>query len=831
MTDRLPASSHIKPIQYYLRIFPQISENKFYARCMISIEILNETTNSNSIILNGSDLHISNIKLFGWNENKLVEKKYLNTSYNKQLEQIRFDFESLPDKFGLLVIKYHGLITTNLTGFYRSTGGTRTDDQVILSTHFEPRYARKCFPCFDEPEFKARFKLEIVAGANQTVLTNTDLEEIRSIDAKTNLHIFEPTPLMSTYLVAFYIGDPTTYIEAYTSDYIRVRVHMNKFSDGDGQLALETVTKCMNFMTDYFDYSYPINKLDLISVPEFGGGAMENWGLIIFKERFLIRNPTMSASDHLEIMYVVCHEVAHQWFGNLVTMKWWTYLWLKESFATWMGWLAVEHIDPARFKLSEQIFKRNILSALEDDSIQNSHPIEINEITHQSGIDELFDTISYDKGAAIITMLANYIGHDTFKHGLQIYIKTHAYKNTTTSDLWDCLEQARIKDDSPHISEIMHNWIHKQNYPLIKIKYHTETHLKIQQEVFGFQLTNHTIWYVPLISNCLVLDKSKCIIPKTDIHSKINSNASGFYRVYYDTHIMNYLIENRLDQMSCLDTASMISDLYHFLRIGKIKFDYYLDVTNKILDRLDSISNVLWKVIYSNYDDFRVRIRNDILLFKYNQMLKPYIETGSDFLVFGLGCKMNFEPCISKAVDLFNKFKYAMMKHHQLKTDFMEMIDMIFKIGIQLDWDFVLGILYSDVDSDKQFHGSIINCLGLVNDSAKYIFSLDLFKTPKIKLQDKSKLFAVAGKNRFQNYLLWPYIRDNWKSISEIFPPQHLRHVIGSMQYIIGTPQLVLEIKNFFGNGITDINKFRLTLARTIEFIQLNHRFNSSMCK
>src|SRR5579863_661665 len=214
MTDRLPASSHIKPIQYYLRIFPQISENKFYARCMISIEILNETTNSNSIILNGSDLHISNIKLFGWNENKLVEKKYLNTSYNKQLEQIRFDFESLPDKFGLLVIKYHGLITTNLTGFYRSTGGTRTDDQVILSTHFEPRYARKCFPCFDEPEIKARFKLEIVAGANQTVLTNTDLEEIRNIDAKTNLHIFEPTPLMSTYLVAFYIGDPTTYFEA-----------------------------------------------------------------------------------------------------------------------------------------------------------------------------------------------------------------------------------------------------------------------------------------------------------------------------------------------------------------------------------------------------------------------------------------------------------------------------------------------------------------------------------------------------------------------------------------------------------------------------------------
>ena len=590
MADRLP--THIKPIQYHLKIIPEgPSYDKFYARCIIGIEILNN--DFKYIILNGSNLDISKVKLIGPNG------KHLNTSitHDSSIDQIRFDFESMPEKVAVLVIKYTGIISTELNGFYKS----EQDGHIIMSTQFEPIYARKCFPCFDEPAFKATFKLEIVAPADRLVLSNTNIEEIIVFDSRNNLYKFESTPIMSTYLVAFYIGE-ADYVEASTTDNVQIRVwtHTDK---SYSELALDTAVKCMNFMVDYFDVAYPLDKLDLICVPEFSAGAMENWGLIIFREKYLVADPTVCTDDQLEIIYTICHEIAHQWFGNLVTMEWWSCLWLNESFATWMGWLVVEHIRPD-YKLIEQVFRRNFVSALDDDAVQNSHPIEVN-IVKQSSIDEIFDAISYDKGSAIITMLANYVGPDDFKNSIRLYIKTHSYGNTTTTDLWDSLEKISGKN----ISGMMHNWINKQNYPLVVIKSHGPNHLKIKQKVFTFGNTDtDTIWSIPLTDD-IILDQKKIIIPKSLIQTKINSNATGFYRIHYDTSILDHLIQNRSRDLSELDIISILSDMYYILKAGRINFSYYLEYLDKIL-LISKDAKMLWQMIRTNYNDFKLVVGN-----------------------------------------------------------------------------------------------------------------------------------------------------------------------------------------------------------------------------
>lgn len=847
-SDQNKLCTKIKPIQYHLKIFPNILENIFHARCIISLEISNPDNDLTQIVLNGSGLNIRSVKLVGYDykKNKFIKTRYISTYIDTLDDQLIFEFDFIPDVIGMLIIKYSGQIRSDLTGLYKS----ETNNQTIISTQFQPCHARKCFPCFDEPNFKAKFKIEIKAKNDQLVLSNTDIEEIDVIDSEYSLYKFEITPLMSTYLVAFYIGY-ATFIESHTETgstnptnptsptSLRIRIYTNSNPELSA-LALSTATTCMNFMTDYFDTPYPLNKLDLITVPEFIGGAMENWGLIFFREKYLVDDPHMSVADRLELLYVICHEIAHQWFGNLVTMKSWSYLWLNESFATWMGWLAVEHINPS-YKQSEFIFKRNILSALEDDSIRNSHPVEF-DIVNPSNINEIFDTISYDKGSAILAMLANYVGHETFKAGIRLYIKRHSYQNTTTFDFSSALEHVSGID----IQKIMSNWINQQNYPIVTLSYHTPTHLKIKQEVFCLsepepetETEIQTIWHIPL-TQTFMLDQAECIVSRSDINTQINPGTTGFYRIHYDSDIMDFIITSRLNYMSDLDIASMISNMYHVLKADHIKFDYYLDRIGQILSK-SLKSDFVWSIVHSNYSDFKLIVKNPILLHKFDSMLCTHIADFKSDIVFGLGCKMNIPSCIARAIDIFNNFK-SVYKNN--KSDRPNELHLAMAVGIHHDWDFVLELINSGEEkmrpasfpsplekrgslffsTDTHFKMVALNCAGLVSDPVKYISVLDLFKTNKVKLQNKPELFAVAGKNRFQNHLLWPYIKSNWNQIRQMFGPQQLCVIIGSIQYVCGTLELVTDIKNFFVTN--DPGKFTLTLGRTIELMQINHQFN-----
>jgi len=814
---RLP--QHITPLEYHIRIEPiGPLYDKFKGKCII---LFKQSSNLNYIILNEVNLNVSNVKLISFHNNNIIQHKLISTTYDKPVEQIKFEFDSLPQNIGGILIEYDGIINTDLSGFYKCT----QKDKLIMVTQFEPVYARRLCPCFDEPHFKSIFKLQIIAENNKLVLSNTDIETVTNYNSTNMLYTFKPTPKMSIYLLAFYIGH-ADYIEGMTNN-IRIRIYTPE-DKSYSKLALKTTIKCLEFMIEYFNVPYPLDKLDLISVPKFSADAMENWGLIIFREQALICYPFIKANDVVNIIVTVCHELAHQWFGNLVTMEWWSELWLNESFATWMSYVAVHHIYPS-LNINTQFFNDNYISALRADSIIGSHPIKV-DVRDPSLITEIFDIISYSKGSSIIKMLVDYVGEDNFKDAVRLYMKKYKYGNTVTEYLWDCVSVITKKN----IPKLMYDWINKKNYPLVMIDPYDKHHLQITQIPFTYQNNNYNdnntdgLWIIPLSTNFL-LKKKQIIFPQSQFTKNIDSNAFGFYLIFYHKDVLNRLLQNKLIKLNEFDIANMLSDLYFLLKTNHITYQYYLDYMDKLLS-ICKFSELLCNIVQNNYVDFKLIVKNDNLIKQQKNILIKYIEP-VDFIIKGddnistilfktsvlnFGCKLGIDKHINYCVELFNLF---MNKNEMIINP--NIVNTVFRIGLGKSngFDFLMDLLYKN----KKYEADILNCLGLVEDEDKYNRVLDLFKDDKIGEQNRLRIFSVAGSNVKLNHLLFPYIKNNWDLIYGKFKYIRMDRIIYSMKYLIGTPELVNDIKTFFAPK--DKHGMEMAYNGMLELIQINYEF------
>ena len=817
MSYRLP--THIIPVKYIIRIITEKPlYNKFIGKCIIIFKILDP--NLNYIILNGKEIFISDVKLASITNDNITYHKHKLTTYIHDFEQIQFDFETMPNQMGALIIEYEGNISSKLNGLYKCM----QDDKLIILTQFEPTYARLCFPCFDEPYFKAIFKLEIVAESDKLVLSNTDIESVVNYkDDKT--HIFKETPIMSTYLVAFYIGH-ANYIENYTKDNIRIRIYSPKKKEYS-ELALEVAVKCMDFLTTYFNKPYPLNKLDLISVPKFSSDAMENWGLVTFREKTLLCEPFMSLNDRIYVIIVICHELAHQWFGNLVTMSWWDDLWLNESFASWAEYYIIKKLYP-ELNINNRFMYDRYVPALIADSIMTTHPIKC-EVNTTSQINDIFSTITYSKGASIIKMLVTHIGEANFQKSMQLYIKKHAYKNATSDDLWNCINFIT----NENISNMMHSWINNKNFPLVIVNLYDSKHLKFTQSTFTYKNNeSNNLWIVPL-NHDVTLQNKHNIILKSKFKSKIDNNNFGFYNIFYCEEVFNELIQQK--QLTDLDITNMLVDLYFFLKSNRITFNYYLEYINKIL-QISKQTELLYNIIQLIYNDFKMIIKNDIMIKKYEQLLVEHIKDINKIYVkdddvntrlmkisvLNLGTILNIESHVNYCIDLFNKFFDAYMNKKEYTTIIdVNIISTVFRVAIEkLDkFDFLFDLLHEN----ENYEDYIISNLGLTQNKIKYIIFLDLFK-----IKNKSIIFKNAGSNKNLNYLLWPYIKDNWDLIFDTFNNiGKLDDIILSMGYLIGNINLVSDIEMFF--KIKNKNGIEFAYNKLIEIIKINYEFNINL--
>lgn len=504
-------------------------------------------------------------------------------SYDDKAQRvtISFDDEIPASSDGVaLVVDFDGIMNDEMAGFYRSRykpvvpalpSVPRDDDwHYMLSTQFESCDARRAFPCLDEPNLKATFDFQIEVPVDQTALSNMPVSGTEPTRNGWHLVSFDTTPRMSTYLLAWAVGD-FAYVEAHTDRRYKgrqlpVRVYTTRGLEEQGRWALQHAPKIIDFFSQIFKIDYPLPKADLLAVHEFTHGAMENWGLITYRTtQLLFDEKTSDARFKNAVAYVVAHELAHQWFGNLVTMDWWDELWLNEGFATWVGWHAVDYIHP-EWQVWAQFVNEGMEAAFRLDGIRSSHPIQV-PVRDALDINQIFDSISYLKGCSAIRMLANHLGVETFLGGVSNYLKAHMYGNARTKALWDALSEASGQD----VGALMGPWISKVGHPVLTV---TEEPGQIIVSQSRFLSTGDvkgdedaTVWWVPLglagkKGHSGVTDESltkkRETIGDVDLDFyKLNSGATGFYRVNYSPDRLVKLA-TQLDRLSTEDRIALI---------------------------------------------------------------------------------------------------------------------------------------------------------------------------------------------------------------------------------------------------------------------------------
>lgn len=515
-----------------------------------------------------------------------------------------------------IVMQFNGTITDPMNGMYPCNFTHDGKQKQLIATQFESHHAREVFPCIDEPEAKAIFDLAIItpSSTSETIIANTPVRSTLVEDAITTT-IFETSPIMSTYLLAFVYGE-IKHKQSKTKNGTLVRAFATPDQVQYTDFALDVAVKCLEFYEDYFAIPFPLPKIDMIALPDFASGAMENWGLVTYREQCMIVDPkNTSLPTKQYVAMVVAHELAHQWFGNLVTMRWWTDLWLNEGFASWIEYLAVDHIFPewdmwTQFVVDEQ------QSAMKLDALDNTHSIEV-PINHPDEIRSIFDAISYNKGASVIHMLHGYLGADMFRDGLRHYLKRHAYGNTVTTDLWQAFEEIAKKP----VKTFMHAWTSQPGFPIVTYSNNNIETSLVQERYFLHKPAKHTQahWPIPILSDNNAPDSfiSSSVTFSAALPTKINQGQNGFYRTVYDSGSIAAFAAGMSDY-SALDRLGLLSDSFEASKAG------YLPLTNSLQllqSYADENNSAVWDIIAGNLGEIR-RVMDDQTVREYMQ---PFI--------------------------------------------------------------------------------------------------------------------------------------------------------------------------------------------------------------
>lgn len=545
---RLP--KNVIPREYEITLQPDLDNFTFSGLEVIHISILQKTK---ILTLHSKEIEIETVR---------IGEMFGRVSYNEKSETATFSFpQFIPKGKVRLTLVFKGILNDKMRGFYRSKYSVSGKEHHMATSQLEATDARRAFPCFDEPAQKAVFHVSLVVPKGKTAISNTLPVSVAEHEAGLEIVKFSPTPKMSTYLLAFIVGD-FEHIQSKTKNGVLVRVFTTPGKKHQAKFALDCAVKTLEFYEKYFDIPYPLPVLDMIAIPDFTSGAMENWGAITYRESaLLVDEDHSSISNKQWVALVIAHEIAHQWFGNLVTMEWWTHLWLNEGFASYIEYLAVDELFP-KWDIWTQFSTNELGTALRLDALLHTHPIEI-PVHHPDEIGEIFDEVSYSKGASVIRMLAGYLGEKDFRDGLRHYLKKHSYKNTETVHLWQAFEKVSGKK----VARMMHNWTSKPGYPVVKA-----------QKINGKVSFSQSRFFSSPISAKKAQDprhggasKTKWEIPIILKKNKVNFGETGFYRTAYSKELLEKLkhpVESKI--FSSRDRLGIIRDLFALAESGTI---------------------------------------------------------------------------------------------------------------------------------------------------------------------------------------------------------------------------------------------------------------------
>ena len=616
----------VRPVRYDLALTPDLEAFTFEGQVSIDVEILEPTSR---IVLNCAEIDVKSCSLSTADGG---EREAGGIEYDEDEETVAFDFGGeLAPGAARLDIAFTGELNDRLRGFYRSSyAGADGRERVMATTQFESTDARRAFPCWDEPSLKATFEVTLTIPAELVAVSNMPIVSEEAGDGVKTVR-FAESPIMSTYLLAFVVGDLKS-VERRADSGTLIRVWATSGKEEQGLYALETSIKLLDYFNDYFGIPFPLPKLDHLAIPDFAAGAMENWGAITYREVALLVDEQNSSMVTRQIVAaIISHEMAHMWFGDLVTMAWWNDLWLNESFASWMGDKAVDALFP-EWEMWTQFVTSDTNTALSLDGLKSSHPIE-QEVNNPAEIGELFDAISYSKGGSVLRMLENFLGAETFRRGLHDYLTKNAYANARTVDLWNALGEA----SGQPVAEVMDSWVKQTGYPVLDVLVDrgedgVEVGLSqrrfVYEDIEGGAEDDPTLWHVPFsVRSASVEEPATELVSETeaavrvatesqDEWVKVNPSQTGFYRVRYEREEIERLIDPIRDlELPPIDRLGIQNDAYALARAGHVPATDFLRVAEAYANETDAsvcgdlasnlggIDRLLWDAPY--YDRFR----------------------------------------------------------------------------------------------------------------------------------------------------------------------------------------------------------------------------------
>ncbi len=839
---RLPR--HVLPQRYEVTLEPHLQQATFDGRVIISVNV---TAPTRLIVLNAIELEITGAFIDGhavvWSLETDDERLFLELDHEQ------------PAGTAYIDLTFRGTLNDKLRGFYRST---YTDSQgqqhVVATTQMQSTDCRRAFPCFDEPDFKAVFAITLITEPENLAISNgPEISRISVLGtdgsgAEVNkvAVAFADTMPMSSYLVAFVVGplEATAPIDVggvpLRIVHVPGKAHLTAFG-------LDVGAKSLQWFVNYYGIPYPDAKIDMVALPDFAAGAMENVGCITYRESLLLVDPeTSTQMEQQNVADVVSHELAHMWFGDLVTMKWWNGIWLNEAFATFMEVAAVDEYRPDWTRWTNFSLERSV--AFETDSLENTRSVEF-EVRSPQDCEGMFDVLTYQKGGALLRMLEQYLGAERFRAGIRHYLGRHAYGNTETSDLWDAIEEAVAHDGGEPVRALMDSWIWQPGYPLINASIQTHESratLVLEQQRFSFHDVADTAasaqrWLIPIQIRVgrnetkHLLDQTTLRIPLEDDSSPIvvNSGGHGFYRVAYDTVLLQRLDRRALSTLATIERYALVDDSWNAVVAGRLPAADFLTFLAAFDDEREY---AVWQVMAQSlracgrliegaaYRAFQERVRSLTLPVLTSIGWDPApaeedLRSKLRGLLIGLlaisgGDSEARERCRL----LFTAYRTDPRTVHPEVA--AAAISVLAATGDEKDFDTLVECYRTGQTPQERLR--FLYALSEFDDPQILRRTCEFALSDEVKSQDAPFVLARCLTSRSHGSMAWAFIKDMWDRALATFPSNTIIRLVDPVKYL-NTPTLLRDVHEFFvAHPIPQA-------AKTLEQILERHEVNTRL--
>ena len=771
----------VVPTDYSIRIVPKIDQFTFTGTETVRLNVRSPV---HQLVLNTLELKIEAASVDG----KDLPASAIKTDKEKELLMLTLPLK-LAQGGHTLALRFSGKINQQGQGLfymrYQEQGSGAP--KVMLGTQFEATDARRFFPCWDEPVFRARFQLSAVVPENWLAVSNMPIESERKITEGKEVR-FAATPPMSSYLNVLVAGE-LDLIEA-RSDSTQVRVIATKGKAELGRYALEATAQILQYYNDYFGVPYPLPKLDQIALPGGFGGAMENWGGITYYESALLFDPKNSSTETKQNIYeVIAHEVAHMWFGDLVTMAWWDNLWLNEGFASWMGTKCTAHFNPQwevwlRRNLPRDPTRRIGIAkeqAMESDARSTTHAIQ-QHIATEAEANSAFDDITYKKGLSFLRMLESFLGEDVFRDGIRRYIAAHEYSNTTTADLWNALSEASKKP----VGDIAAGWTEQPGFPVVTVKRETDGKVRLTQKRFTVNFKNAPPleWKIPLTylvigqtpATLLMTGKTEILenIP-ADRAVKLNVRGAGNYRVEYDETSWSLLLQ-AVPTLGVEDRVNLLSDAWALVQADRAPASRYFQLVEKLpasteIAEREQIINVLAFINgllagnperekFQRYARSLLRPTFEILGWEPKQAEPSTAANLRASLISALG-DLNDPEIIAGCRERFEKY---LANPASLAPDLRPAVfAVVCRYADEKTWTKLhqLGLTTTSIEEKQNYY----NALGCVTDPKLVKKTLAIALTDELPTSRATFLVPKVARDSGHPDIAWEFARTNMKAL------------------------------------------------------------------